>query len=78
MAFKSLINTTMRGINKKDKCDVCVAHQDYCNSNWLPYNNLNAGLRGIDLPKKSPSPMPLKADPSSRYSSSAKFLQFLF
>ena len=69
MTFKSLLNTTMsRGINrnKKDKCDVCVAHQDYCDSNWLPYNNLNAGLRGIDLPKKSPSPMPLKADPSSR------------
>ena len=30
------------------------------------YNNIKAGLRGIDLPKKSPFPMPVKADPSSR------------
>ena len=51
---------------KPEKCNVCVANQDYCNSNWLPYNNLNAGLRGIDLPLKSPFPLPVKADPSSR------------
>ena len=37
---------------RKDTCTVCVAESDYCDSNWLPYNNLNAGLRGIDLPKK--------------------------
>ena len=36
----------------KEQCHVCVAKSDYCDSNWLPYNNLNAGLRGIDLPKK--------------------------
>ena len=43
------ISSLLDLVNEKKKCDVCVANQDYCNPNWLPYNNLNAGLRHGDL-----------------------------